>query len=103
MAVGLAIQLAPKFGRQTPVSDSSVVVTADLWKLRLCVIIPSGPPPTPPPDVPSQFLGGKQPVLRPAYDLLADLRPDATGRTLRTMRELQESIERTTRELVEAR
>lgn len=52
--------------------------------------------------VPTQVLGGKGPLLRPDYDHLAALRSGHTGDTLRAVRELRESIERTTRQLVEA-
>ena len=47
-------------------------------------------------DVPPQVLGGKGPLLRPAYDHLADLRLSDVGDSLRGVRELQTSIERTT-------
>ncbi len=38
------------------------------------------------------------PLMRPQFDHLADLRATATGRTLAALRELQESIERTSRQ-----
>lgn len=55
----------------------------------------------PPPDVPTQILGGKAPVLRPDYDHLADLRIGPTGDTLRSIREIRRSTEETARQLVE--
>lgn len=55
------------------------------------------------PPVPTQIPGGKGPLLRPQYDHLADLRAGPTGDTLRDVRELQQSIERTTRQLMGAR
>jgi hypothetical protein len=55
----------------------------------------SGPPP---PDVPKQIPGGKGPLLRPQFDHLATLRTGPTGDALRTVRELQRSIEQTSRQ-----
>ena len=52
----------------------------------------------PPASVPAQTPGGKGPLLRPAYDHLADLRMGETGDTLRTVRELQRSIDETARQ-----
>jgi len=48
-----------------------------------------------------QILGGKGPLLRPAYDHLADLRAGPTGDTLRTIQELRRSIEQTSRQELE--
>lgn len=53
-------------------------------------------------DVPPQILGGEGPLLRPAYDLLADLRAGPTGDALRAVREVQRSIEETARQRREA-
>lgn len=60
-------------------------------------------PPIVVPDVPPQVPGGKGPLVRPAYDFLADLRTGGTGPSIRLIRDINESIERTTRQLVEAR
>ena len=62
--------------------------------------VASGPPPEPPPDIPVQVLGGKGPLVRPAYDLMGDLRTGGTGPTIRLIGDINESIERTTRQLV---
>lgn len=48
-------------------------------------------------DVPPQVLGGKGPLLRPAYDHLADMRAGETGNVLRQVGALQGSIEETAR------
>lgn len=55
------------------------------------------------PDVPGQVLGGKGPLLRPQYDLMADLRTGGAGPSIRLIRDIGESIEQTTRQFVEAR
>lgn len=74
-----------------------------LTQIRLQAVFIKKPSATPPaPDVPVQVLGGKGPLLRPDYDHLAHLRSGATGEAIRTIRGLQESIERTTRQEREA-
>ena len=49
-------------------------------------------------DVPVQVLGGKGPLLRPDYDLMADLRTGDAGASIRLIRDINESLERTTRQ-----
>lgn len=84
--------------------DTSAI-SFDVERGLLVLITPAGPPPPPPVDVPVQVQGGKGPVLRPQFDHILDMRPGELGDRVRQIRDIGETLRRTSRgerELVEA-